>query len=135
MINTQLPFGAERKITFHELHSFFDAQIVIDGDQQMEVVGHHHEIVNGKDTLSMIGAQYVNEESCYAFRLEQAPPSMRSRGDEESPPVGGNFVGIRVSRGNGHLRRIVAHSGRYARTGAKAPRNFWARGGTSELVP
>ena len=74
MINTQLPFGAERKITFHELHSFFDAQIVIDCDQQMEVVGHHHEIVNGKDTLSMIGAQYVNEESCHAFRLEQGPP-------------------------------------------------------------
>ena len=78
MTNTQLPFGAERKITFHKLHSFFDAQIVIDCDQQMEVVGHHHEIVNGKDTLPMIGAQYVNEESCHAFRLEQAPPSVRS---------------------------------------------------------
>ena len=51
MINTQVAFGAERKITLHKLHSFFDTQIMIDGDQQVEVVGHHHKIVNGKDTL------------------------------------------------------------------------------------
>ena len=78
MVNTQLPFGAKGKISFHKLHSFFDTQTVIDCDQQMEVVGHHHEIVNGKDMLLMIGAQYVNEESCHAFRLEQGPASVRS---------------------------------------------------------
>src|SRR5260370_42677803 len=110
MINTQLPFGAERKITFHELHSFFDAQIVIDGDQQMEVVGHHHEIVNGKDTLSMI------ERSTSMKRV-----AMRSDWSRARPPcvlevtkkvrllaeISSRFA---FREGMGMCRRIVAHS-------------------------
>ena len=75
--NTKLALSTKGKISFNELHGFFDTQIVIDRDQKVEMVGHHHEIVNCEDTLPVIRAQHVNEESCHPFGLKQGSPSVR----------------------------------------------------------
>ena len=75
--NTKLALSTKGKISFNDLDRLFDTQIVINRDQNVEMVGHHNEIVNCEDMLLVIRAEHVNEESRHPFGLKQGSPSVR----------------------------------------------------------
>jgi len=61
-----------REPALDQLHGFFDGHIVADLDQEMDVIGHDHEIVQLEATLGDKRTQYIDEKGGIALRLQQA---------------------------------------------------------------
>jgi hypothetical protein len=67
----QFLFGAIREISFHEPDCSFNRPAAIESELQMEMVGHHDEVMQPEFLLGDVGSQNVNKEIGHPFGLQE----------------------------------------------------------------
>src|SRR5258708_25921450 len=80
----QFLFRAIREISFHEPDRLFNRPAAIESELQMEMVGHHDEIMQPEFFGGDIGSQNVDEEIGHAFGLHERCAAIGSRSHKES---------------------------------------------------
>jgi hypothetical protein len=92
-----LALHSKREAALDELHGFFEGHVGRGGQEQVNVIGHDDEVVEGESSGTNRGAENVDEEYGVALRLEQtfAHPSLSC--DEEGAVGFDNVFGVRVS--------------------------------------
>jgi len=96
----QLPPGRRRIPTFDVLHGFLQRNLLLGSDDEMEMIGHDHELVQLKSPLAAIRIECVNEQfGCVCIRKKRVP-SVRHGCDEK----GSYFLGSM-----GHVRLNETH--------------------------
>ena len=68
-----------RKPALDQLHSLFNRHVVVDGQQQMQMIGHDDKIVQFKLALRNKRTQYINEQLRIALRLQEPASHACSR--------------------------------------------------------
>jgi hypothetical protein len=63
--------GAKGKAAFDQLHRLLKTDLARQGHQNMDVIRHDHEVVNGEFSGAHIGSKNFDKESRHAIRLEE----------------------------------------------------------------
>lgn len=58
---SELPLRTKREIALDKLNGFLYADIPIKGKEKVEMVRHHHKIMNEKLSLRVVGPKHVNK--------------------------------------------------------------------------
>src|SRR5260221_10979457 len=95
---SQFLFRAIREISFHEPDRLFNRHIAIKGELQMEMVGHHYEIMQPEFLGGDIVPQNVDKEICHAFGLQECSADVGPRGHKESAWTVFDVVAVCVAR-------------------------------------
>src|SRR5215469_11975094 len=66
----EFPPCAKREAAFHKLDCALDSHAGIDREQQVEMIGHHHEGVQQELSRDTIMVECIDKQSGRAFRLE-----------------------------------------------------------------
>jgi len=75
--------SAKGKAAFNQLHRLLKTRLARDGHQDMNMIGHDHEIVNGDLSCAHIGSKNFDEEFRHAIRLEERSSARCPRGYKE----------------------------------------------------
>lgn len=93
-----------RETALDQLHGFFNCRICMDGQKQMDVIGHDDEIVDLEFARGHIGTENFDEEVCIAFGLHEAPAGMGFCGGKECARGAECVLLRRVADGSCHGR-------------------------------
>jgi len=80
---SQLLFRSIGEPTLDELHRSLHRHPRRQGNQQMDVVRHHHKLVEPISPLLPIRVQHLHQQAGHSFRLKQAASFPGGGGDEE----------------------------------------------------
>jgi hypothetical protein len=95
-IDLEFLFGTKRVSTLDELHTFLERLVWSRCEDCVEMVSHHHEIVDIHSILLDVISHDIDKKGCHAVRLKEGTPPPSDRGDEKRP----NFLWSEV----GHPR-------------------------------
>lgn len=101
-----IPFRAIREPSFHEPDRLFNRLAVVESELQMEMVGHHDEIMELEFLGGDIVPQNVNKEVGHAFGLQECSADIGFRGHEESARTVLNVVTVCVARRPCHAQNL-----------------------------
>ena len=103
---SQLAPEAEGVPALDELHCLLEAHVAGQGEQEMQVIGHDHEIVEAEAAGGDAGAQNVDEQGCVAVGLQESLPHEGFGGDEEGAAGVEDSPGVSIAGRNGHGRHF-----------------------------
>jgi hypothetical protein len=103
----QFLFRAIREISFHEPDCSFNRPAAIQSELQMEMIGHHDEVMQPEPFGDDIGSQNVDKEVGHAFGLQECPADIGFRGHKESAWTVLNVVTVCVARRPCHARALI----------------------------
>lgn len=104
----QFFFCTIREPSFHEPDCLFNRPAAIESELQMEMVGHHDEVMQPEFFGGDIVPQNVNKEVGHAFGLQECSADIGFRGHEESARTVLNVVTVCVARGPCHAQEFIA---------------------------
>ena len=90
---SEFAFGAKGKSALDQLHCLFNAHLPRDRHQDVNVIGHDHEVVYANSPGPHGRTQNINEQIGRAFCLEKGFAARRPGGDEERSLAAGGIVG------------------------------------------
>jgi hypothetical protein len=80
-------FGAKGKAAFDQLHCLLNAHFARDGHQDVDVIGHDHEVVYGQLPGAHIGSKNFDKECRHAICLEERSSVRCPSSDKERARV------------------------------------------------
>ena len=102
----QFFFSAIRKVSFHKPDRLFNRLATIESELQMEMVGHHDEVMQPEFFGGDIGSQNVDKEIGHAFGLQKCAADIGFRGHEESARTVLDVVAVCVARRPCHAQGL-----------------------------
>jgi hypothetical protein len=103
---SQFLFRAIREPSFHEPDGLFNRLAIIESELQMEMVGHHDEVMQPEFFGGDIGSQNVDKEVGHAFGLQERAANVGFRGHKESTRTVLDIVAICVARRPCHAQGL-----------------------------
>jgi hypothetical protein len=118
----QFLFRAIRKSSFHEPDRLFKRFAAIKSELQMEMVGHHDEIMQPELFGGEVVSQNVDEEIGHAFGLQERAAANGFRGHKKSARTFLDVVAVCVARRPCHAQGFITSPAVWAQLVLRASR-------------
>src|SRR6185437_9106791 len=91
---------------FNELNRAFNARIPVNREEHMEVVRHHHKLVDFELAGQGIGPKHVDEKLGFILRLKKPSLHVGLASGEERSLAGDDITPVRFSGELNHRQRL-----------------------------